>query len=58
MKKHFNTVITNSLMEATDLAAFLFSYERPVADPDKTGDYHLDPDRDKRSVREDSGGSI
>jgi thiosulfate dehydrogenase len=32
--------------EAADLAAFLLSHERPIADPDKLGDYHLDPDRD------------
>src|SRR5699024_2214193 len=31
--------------EASDLAAFLLSQERPEGDPDKVGDYHLDPER-------------
>lgn len=29
--------------EAADIAAFLLSHERPIADPEKVGDYHLNP---------------
>lgn len=31
--------------EASDLAAYLLSHERPEGDPDKVGDYHLNEDR-------------
>lgn len=32
--------------EAADLAAFILTQKRPVADREKVGDYNLDPDRD------------
>lgn len=32
--------------EAADIAAFLLSHERPIADPKKVDDYHLNPERD------------
>jgi thiosulfate dehydrogenase len=46
--------------DAADIAAFLLSHERPIADPKKVGDYHLSPERDyltkerRKKIRNDA----